>query len=288
MIHLVAQGMTYGEFFFFYMLLPYIFAIVGILAAILMFVLGGSELRTIIGGKMNPRVHFVLGWSDGGKTELRSYIPFEPHIMARKNYTEFLTYSTALPGSDSGNKYAANLVTFDQARKVIPAAVSDVLVQAQVDEENAKRVAEAERANQLDSGMIPLNEAVATKTSFCGRPLWIGHISAGAAVQPELLRKLEGLKRRIKHPEAAKQFEFDYCTPETIKTWFVGNFNNGILYSILRRGIDFGKYGKPKQGFPMIILLLIFGAIGILVLGFLIISGKLDVSGFVKGLGLGV
>jgi hypothetical protein len=273
--------LTYGEFFLYYMLLPWLFALICFGAAAFIVILGGSELRTILGGKMNPHAHFVLGWFDGGRTELRTYVPFEPNIMTRKNVTEFLTYSTAL----SKAEYGANMVSFDQARRSVPPEIDDATVQAMVQQENLKRVAEAQRKN-LE--LPQLNEAASTKTSFCGRPLWVGHLGVGAALQPELLRKLEGNERLAKRVDRATQSEIDLISPDTIKDFFLGNFNSGILYSILRRGIDYGKYGKPKQGFPMILLLVLGLAAVLLIVGFLILSGKLDVSGFVKSLGLGI
>ena len=212
--------------------------------------------------------------------------------MMRKNYTEFLTYSTALPEYDSGVDQVANLITFEQARKAVPAAIPDSQVLQMVDVENAKRAAAAAELNARRPEMFALNDAASTKTSFCGKPLWIGHVSAGAAVQPNLLRILERTKNWAKLSEEQREKTrvsvLDFVSPESIKDWFLGNFNSGILYGILRCGIDYGKYGKPKQPFPMFVLIIVLLAIGLLVLGFLIVSGKLNVSGFVKGLGLGV
>jgi len=273
-------AMTYGEFAFYYMILPWMIALVGACACILVVVIGGSELRTIISGKLNGKAQFVLGWVDGGKTVLRAYEPLEPGIMARNNGKEFICYTT--PQADV--KYQARLVSMEDARKAMPNIDEATLVEM-VKIENASRT---EAVNKKDGEMEAVNEAAKTKASFCGRPLWLGHLSVGAAVQPELATLLEKSKYGRKSLDKAVQQFLDVANPDTIKEFMTYNFNSGILYSILRRGIDYGKYGKPKKPFPMIVVIVILVALGMVVVGMLILSGKIDVSGWVKGLGLGI
>jgi hypothetical protein len=275
-----AVAMTYGEFAFYYMILPWMIALIGACACILVVVIGGSELRTILTGKLNGKAQFVLGWVDGGKTVLKAYEPLEPGIMARNNGKEFICYTT--PQTDV--KYQTKLISLEDAKKAMP----------DTDIEDLKKMVEAENAARVvavkvkDAEMETVNEAAKTKASFCGRPLWLGHLSIGAAVQPELAVLLEKSKYRRKSLDKAVQQFLDVANPDTIKEFMTYNFNSGILYSILRRGIDYGKYGKPKKGFPMIIVVIVLVALGLGLLGMLIVSGKLDLSGWVKGLGLGI
>jgi hypothetical protein len=272
--------MTYGEFAFYYMILPWMFALIGVCACVLVVVIGGSELRTILSAKLNGKAQFVLGWFDGGKTVLRAYEPLEPGIMARDNGKEFITYTT--PQADV--KYQTKLVSMEDARKAMPDMDEETL-RKMVEEENATRVG-AVKVKDGEMGMV--NEAAKTKASFCGRPLWLGHLSVGAAVQPELAVLLERSKYGRRSLDKSVHHSLDVANPDTIKEFMTYNFNSGILYSILRRGIDYGKYGKPKKPFPMIIIIVILIALGMIVVGMLILSGKIDVSGWVKGLGLGI
>jgi hypothetical protein len=272
--------LTYGEFFFYYMLLPWIVAVICGLACVLVVVIGGSELRTILAGKLNGKAQFVLGWIDGGKSVLRAYEPLEPGVMARNNGKEFICYTS--PQTDVN--YQIKLVTLEDARKAMPGMAEDVL-RKMVEDENASRV---EAVKVKNTEMMTVNEAAKTKASFCGRPLWLGHLSVGAAVQPELAVLLEKTKYGRKSLDKAVQRSLDVANPDTIKEFMTYNFNSGLLYSILRRGQDAGRYGKPKKPFPMFVAIIILVALGLGILGILIVSGQIDVSGFVKGLGLGI
>jgi len=272
----IAQ-MSYGEFFVFYIMLPWGLALVSFSALILIVAVGGPELRTIISAKLDGACQLVLGWVDGGTFKLMKYYPWEHGIM--KNGNNFMQYTTPLPGLT----FEPKKITFAEARKQVkPEVANDQQLQALVDKQNADWAVEAAKEN---IAMKQLNEDVKAKGTFCGRPLWLGHLSIGVSTTPQFMDRLT----KVKNPHLKQPVRVDSLEPTeiNIKDFLAVRFSPVTMFSILRAGEDYGRYGRPKGKFPVLIFVIVILAALFLVIGFLILSGRLDVSEWVKGMGLG-
>ena len=215
--------MTPGEFVFYYVYLPWSMAIIGIIASVIMFVLGGPELRTIIGGKLDPRANFVFSWVDGGAATIKKYHQFEHGVM--EGDKEFLLYATPL----SDVQYDTT-VSFEAARKMMPGSFSDEVVRGMVEAENLKRGADDARKN----GEMPvLNEAAKGQCHFAGKPCWIGHRSIGIAMQPTLVEELQKNRRKVR--SSSKQANLYAVGVDTIKDFVSMNFSPKRLFQIWQR-----------------------------------------------------
>jgi hypothetical protein len=254
---------------FYYVYIPWALAGLGWLAAIFLFAMGGGTLMTLIQGKMDKRSHFALSWMDGGLATLKRVHHFGKQGILEGD-GELMLYPTPLSN-----------VTY-QETPIVPRGDEAPLVLEAIKAENERRKTDAERLNRE---LPSINEAVKATTMFEGKPLWIYNESIGAAVTPETLKVMEEAKRRMRG--GMTQRVISVVSAATIKDFIGMNFSRQTLIGILRAGEDMGLYGRPKKPFNPILILVIFVAVLFILIGVLILTGKLDFSGWLKGLGVG-
>ena len=259
--------MSPSEFVFLFVYLPWACAFLGVGAFSFTFIMGGSTLRTIIMGKLDKSTHYALGFSDGGGiTQLKRYHFDGTHgiLEAGKEYVPFTT-----PLSDT--EYTATPIVYPNG------AVDEV--KRQVDEQNAINVAEAKRRT-FEMGLM--NEMAKKRATFEGRPFWLLHLGVNAAEQPSVVYAQQKAKER----KGAAVTAAELISVDTIKDFMSSNFSRDRLWSIFQKGRDVEAYGRPKKPFnPMLIIIAVVAAILILV-GALVLSGQLDFTGWLKGMGV--
>lgn len=264
--------MTPNEFMFWYVVLPWGLAIFGGGIGLLVFVLGGPELKTIMGARMDPRCQLVFSWVDGGHATLEKYRPFEHGVLENDN--QFLLYATPL-----GDKtYQPQLLSVDQVKRAMP-DLDAASVEEVVKTENEKRLA---KAQAYASDMPKLNEAAKSQCTFAGKPCWIGHRSLGVALTPAMLELAERRKRRI--GKKASMASIETTEVDSIKDFLTMNFSPRRLFQIWRSGEDAGLHGRPKKPFPTFLIVVLLGAVVFLIIGALILTGKVDLGGFARGI----
>lgn len=247
------------------MILPYGLAFVAVMSTVFLIVMGGSTLSTLIMAKLIKGSQLVLSFSDGGLAELRR-MDFKGEHGVLEDGRNFLLYATPL----SDTTYSPDLL-------VIKPGDSDDMVKA-ITIENARRTAEADR---LNAQMPFLNDMSKRRSFLQGNPLWIGHAGLGVAFPPMLLGEME--KAGIKIPKGSQVAKLELITADTIKDFVKMNFSRKRLTSIYRAGVDEGLFGRPRKPFnPLIIILAVFAIIALMI-GLLILSGKVDLSGMVRG-----
>lgn len=264
--------MTPNEFMIFYVILPWGLAILGALTTVIAFALGGPELITLMKGRMDSKAQFVFSWVDGGQATLEKYHPFEHGVLEENN--KFLLYATPL----SDKSYQPTLITLEQVLKAMP-EISEESAKQMVEAENLKRLG---AAKQYAEEMPTLNEASKAQCTFAGKPCWLGHRSIGVAMTPSLLELAEKNRRRI--GKKATQSALQTVNVDTIKDFLTMNFSPRRLFQIWRSGEDAGIHGRPKKPFPMLLIIILFGALLFLAIGALIVTGKIDLGGFAKGI----
>ena len=264
--------MTPTEFVLWFVYIPWGLCFISVFGFLFTVILGGETLRTLIMGRLDKRTHFALAVSDGGgAASLKRYHFDGTHgVLEREEgkRMEFLPFTTPLSDKDyTPNLLVAQPNATDEQRQLI-------------DEENDRRRAEADRLNHE----YPLlNEMAKKRSTLEGRPLWLVHTGKNVAEPPSMVYLQEKAKQYKNAPIVTP---VELVSVDTIKDFFTANFSRDRLWSIFQKGRDVEAYGRPKK--PLNPLILILGAVAVIFIlgGVLILTGGVDFSGWLKGLGV--
>lgn len=261
--------MTPAEFALWFIYLPWAAAFVGVASSLFMLIFGGSTLRTLISAKLDPAAQLVFAYTEGGLFTLEKRRFTGEHGLLEKGNKDFMLVNTP------PNQVVYRPVMAQPKKDATPDEV------AKINAENQSRIEEAARKT---AEFNRLSEVTKKRGVFEGKPVWIGHRGLGVAINPEFLRKMQETKMRV--AANAVVSEFTPLSVDTIKDYMEMNFSRKRLTSINREGVDEGKYGRPRQPVnPMLYIILIVAAI-LLIVGVLIATGKLDMSGWLKNMGI--
>jgi len=260
--------LTPTEFVLWFVYLPWGIALICLLAFVLLIVLGGETLRTLVMGRLDKRTHYAMAFSDGGGGAVLKRYHFDGTHGILENDKEFLPFTTPL----SDREYTPRLLV--PTKEATPEQVDAI------NEENQKRLAEA---NRLNAEMPLINEVAKKRSTFEGRPLWLVHMGKNVAETPALIHAQEKAAQMRRAPQITP---VELLSVDIIKDFLSANFSRDRLWSLVQKGRDIEAYGRPKKPLnPLLIIILVVGFLFI-GLGIYILMGGFDFSGFLKGLGV--